>query len=212
MPAALIEAHGAVSAEVAAAMADGRSPAFRRRAGRRRHRHRGAGRRQRATSRSARITSAWRCAGTGAWSSTASRPRPRRQQGRGRAGRPGAGPGRGEAASPVSDESPAPVVRPGERIHVIGIAGSGAAGVALLLHHAGARVDGCDADTPSPYTPPLEAAGIRILIRPRSGPPGGRRPRGDHARAARGPGSAGAGRGAASAACRSSPGRRCWAS
>jgi UDP-N-acetylmuramate-alanine ligase len=47
------------------------------------------------------------------------------------------------------------VVRPGERIHVIGIAGSGAAGVALLMHHAGLRVDGCDADTPSPYTPPL---------------------------------------------------------
>jgi UDP-N-acetylmuramate--alanine ligase len=55
------------------------------------------------------------------------------------------------------------VVRPGERIHVIGIAGSGAAGVALLMHHAGLRVDGCDADTPSPYTPPLEAAGIGIL-------------------------------------------------
>ena len=55
------------------------------------------------------------------------------------------------------------MVRPGERIHVIGIAGSGAAGVALLMHHAGLRVDGCDLDTPSPYTPPLEAAGIRIL-------------------------------------------------
>jgi UDP-N-acetylmuramate--alanine ligase len=55
------------------------------------------------------------------------------------------------------------VVKPGERIHVIGIAGSGAAGVALLMQHAGLRVDGCDADTPSPYTPPLEAAGIHIL-------------------------------------------------
>jgi UDP-N-acetylmuramate--alanine ligase len=54
------------------------------------------------------------------------------------------------------------VVRSGERIHVIGIAGSGAAGVALLAHHAGARIDGCDADGSSPYTPPLEAAGIRI--------------------------------------------------
>jgi UDP-N-acetylmuramate--alanine ligase len=53
------------------------------------------------------------------------------------------------------------VVAAGERIHVIGIAGSGAAGAALLLHHAGAVVDGCDADTPSPYTPPLDAAGIR---------------------------------------------------
>ncbi|HYN63326.1 MAG TPA: UDP-N-acetylmuramate--L-alanine ligase [Candidatus Limnocylindrales bacterium] len=55
------------------------------------------------------------------------------------------------------------MVMPGERIHVIGIAGSGAAGVALLMKHAGARVDGCDLDTPSPYTPPLEAAGVRII-------------------------------------------------
>ena len=55
------------------------------------------------------------------------------------------------------------MVRPGERIHVTGIAGSGAAGVALLMHHAGARVDGCDLDTPSPYTPPLVAAGIPIM-------------------------------------------------
>jgi UDP-N-acetylmuramate--alanine ligase len=54
-------------------------------------------------------------------------------------------------------------MRPGERIHLIGIAGSGAAGVALLLHHAGARIDGCDVDTPSPYTPPLDAAGIRVI-------------------------------------------------
>lgn len=52
------------------------------------------------------------------------------------------------------------MVTAGERIHVIGIAGSGAAGAALLLHHAGATVDGCDADAPSPYTPPLDAAGI----------------------------------------------------
>ena len=51
-------------------------------------------------------------------------------------------------------------VQAGQRIHVIGIAGSGAAGTALLLHHAGAIVDGCDADDPSPYTPPLDAAGI----------------------------------------------------
>ncbi|MGH2455501.1 MAG: UDP-N-acetylmuramate--L-alanine ligase [Candidatus Limnocylindria bacterium] len=54
------------------------------------------------------------------------------------------------------------MVRPGERIHLIGIAGSGAAGVALLAHRAGALIDGCDADTPSPYTPPLDAAGIRV--------------------------------------------------
>src|SRR5436190_18349599 len=55
------------------------------------------------------------------------------------------------------------MVRAGERIHVIGIAGSGAAGVALLADHAGARVDGCDLDAPSPYTPPLDAAQIPVL-------------------------------------------------
>ena len=43
------------------------------------------------------------------------------------------------------------------------IAGSGAAGTARLLHDAGAIVDGCDLDTPSPYTPPLDAAGISHL-------------------------------------------------
>jgi UDP-N-acetylmuramate--alanine ligase len=56
------------------------------------------------------------------------------------------------------------VVEAGERIHVIGIAGSGAAGAALLLHDAGVRVDGCDLDAPSPYTPPLDAAGIRYAV------------------------------------------------
>ena len=53
------------------------------------------------------------------------------------------------------------MVAAGERIHLIGIAGSGAAGTALLLHHAGARVDGCDAEGASPYTSPLDEAGIR---------------------------------------------------
>jgi UDP-N-acetylmuramate--alanine ligase len=56
------------------------------------------------------------------------------------------------------------VVSRGERIHVIGIGGSGAAGVALLAARAGALVDGCDADGPSPYTPPLAAAGIHVLV------------------------------------------------
>ncbi len=55
------------------------------------------------------------------------------------------------------------MVRPGERIHLIGIAGSGAAGTALLCADAGAAIDGCDADAPSPYTAPLDAAGIRWL-------------------------------------------------
>jgi UDP-N-acetylmuramate--alanine ligase len=53
------------------------------------------------------------------------------------------------------------VVAPGERIHVIGIAGSGAAGASVLIHRAGAHVDGCDIDIPTPYTPALDAAGIR---------------------------------------------------
>ncbi len=52
------------------------------------------------------------------------------------------------------------MIEPGERIHLIGIAGSGAAGAALLLHHAGAVVDGCDIDVPSPYTAALDAAGV----------------------------------------------------
>jgi UDP-N-acetylmuramate--alanine ligase len=55
------------------------------------------------------------------------------------------------------------VLRAGERIHLIGIAGSGAAGLALLAHHAGAAIDGCDADGPSPYTAPLESAGVRVI-------------------------------------------------
>lgn len=55
------------------------------------------------------------------------------------------------------------MVRAGERIHVIGIAGSGAAGAALLAHRAGARVDGCDLDGSSPYTVPLAAEGIRVV-------------------------------------------------
>ena len=55
------------------------------------------------------------------------------------------------------------MVRRGERIHLIGIAGSGAAGLALLAHHAGARIDGCDADGPSPYTLPLAAAGVEVI-------------------------------------------------
>jgi UDP-N-acetylmuramate--alanine ligase len=56
------------------------------------------------------------------------------------------------------------VVSSRERIHLIGIAGSGAAGAAILLRHAGALVDGCDIEAPSPYTPALDAAGISVTI------------------------------------------------
>jgi UDP-N-acetylmuramate--alanine ligase len=53
-------------------------------------------------------------------------------------------------------------IAPGERIHVLGIAGAGASGAALLAHAEGAVVDGCDPGIPSQYTPPLDAAGIPV--------------------------------------------------
>ncbi|HEV8488471.1 MAG TPA: cyanophycin synthetase [Candidatus Limnocylindrales bacterium] len=53
-------------------------------------------------------------------------------------------------------------IRAGERIHVVGAAGAGASAAALLAHHAGAVVTGCDPGGPSPYTPPLEAEGIAL--------------------------------------------------
>jgi len=53
-------------------------------------------------------------------------------------------------------------IREGERIHVVGAAGAGASAAALLAHHCGAAVSGCDPGGPSPYTPPLESAGIHL--------------------------------------------------
>lgn len=53
----------------------------------------------------------------------------------------------------------------GERIHVIGAAGAGASAAAILAHHAGAIVTGCDAGGPSPYTPALDALGIDLAWR-----------------------------------------------
>lgn len=53
-------------------------------------------------------------------------------------------------------------IRPGERIHVVGAAGAGASAAALLAHHAGAAVSGCDSGGPSPYTPALDAAGVPL--------------------------------------------------
>ena len=53
-------------------------------------------------------------------------------------------------------------IREGERIHVVGAGGAGASAAALLAHHRGADVSGCDPGGPSPYTPPLEAAGIHL--------------------------------------------------
>ncbi len=53
-------------------------------------------------------------------------------------------------------------IRPGERIHVVGIAGAGASAAAILAARAGADVTGCDPGGPSPYTVAVEAAGIAI--------------------------------------------------
>lgn len=53
-------------------------------------------------------------------------------------------------------------IAPGERIHVVGAAGAGASAAALLAHHAGAIVSGCDPGGPSPYTAALVEAGIPL--------------------------------------------------
>jgi len=53
-------------------------------------------------------------------------------------------------------------ITPGERIHVIGAAGSAAAASLLLGKAAGADVSGCDAGEPSSYSLGVEAAGIPI--------------------------------------------------
>lgn len=53
-------------------------------------------------------------------------------------------------------------ILPAEQIHVVGAAGAGASAAALHAHGSGAAVSGCDPGGPSPYTPPLEAAGIPL--------------------------------------------------
>jgi UDP-N-acetylmuramate--alanine ligase len=53
-------------------------------------------------------------------------------------------------------------IRAGESIHVVGAGGAGASGAALCADRCGATVTGCDPGGPSPYTPPLEAAGIHL--------------------------------------------------
>ena len=50
----------------------------------------------------------------------------------------------------------------GERIHVLGAGGAGASAAALLAHHAGAAVSGCDSGGPSPYTAALVEAGVPL--------------------------------------------------
>ncbi|MBI2782300.1 MAG: hypothetical protein HYX55_10970 [Chloroflexi bacterium] len=53
-------------------------------------------------------------------------------------------------------------IRPGERIHILGIAGAGASAAAIHAAAQGAFVTGCDPGGPSPYTPALEARRIPI--------------------------------------------------
>ncbi|HEY1168809.1 MAG TPA: cyanophycin synthetase [Candidatus Limnocylindrales bacterium] len=65
----------------------------------------------------------------------------------------------GSGLSPARDARP---IREGERIHVVGAGGAGASAAALLANDGGATVSGCDRGGPSPYTPPLEAAGIHL--------------------------------------------------
>ena len=67
-----------------------------------------------------------------------------------------------EIARGLDAPRPGRPIPAGERVHVLGIGGAAAASAALLAHAAGARVDGCDAGGPSPYTPELDTAGIAI--------------------------------------------------
>ena len=65
----------------------------------------------------------------------------------------------GSGLAPAREARP---IRVGERIHVVGAGGAGASAAVLLAHHRGASVSGCDSGGPSPYTPPIEAAGIQL--------------------------------------------------
>ena len=56
-------------------------------------------------------------------------------------------------------------MRPGERIHLIGIAGSGAAGVALLLHHVHTPPNPPSARTELPIPPELDRLVLSCLAK-----------------------------------------------
>ena len=68
----------------------------------------------------------------------------------------------GAGLEPARDARPIPA---GERIHVVGAGGAAGAAACLLAHTVGACASGCDAGGPSPYTPPLEDAGIPLQWR-----------------------------------------------
>ena len=68
----------------------------------------------------------------------------------------------GELGAGLAPARPSRPIVPGERIHVLGIAGAGASAAALHAKAQGAFVTGCDPGGPSPYTAALEAARIPI--------------------------------------------------
>jgi UDP-N-acetylmuramate--alanine ligase len=65
-----------------------------------------------------------------------------------------------ELGGRLAPARPSRPIPPGERIHVLGIAGAGASAAALHARAAGAIVTGCDPGGHSPYTAALEAIGI----------------------------------------------------
>lgn len=65
----------------------------------------------------------------------------------------------GAGLAPAREARP---IRPGERIHILGIAGAGASAAAIHALANGAIVTGCDPGGASPYTPALEARRIPI--------------------------------------------------
>jgi UDP-N-acetylmuramate--alanine ligase len=67
-----------------------------------------------------------------------------------------------EIGQGLAPARPARPIVPGERIHVVGMAGAGASAAGLLAHHGGALVTGCDPGAPSPYTPALDEAGLTV--------------------------------------------------
>jgi UDP-N-acetylmuramate--alanine ligase len=70
--------------------------------------------------------------------------------------------GAADVAQGLAPARAARPIEPGERIHVIGVAGAGASAAALLAHAAGGAPDGCDPGAPSQYTAALEARGIDV--------------------------------------------------
>ena len=164
VPADVLAAHGAVSAQVALAMAEGVREPPGHGPGRRRH----GGRRARTAaprrSRWASPTSPSPGCGPAVvrrflWPATAARTSARApeaalemllaaERGRGDGASGVSVRGAAEIGAGLAPARPARPIRPGERIHVVGAAGAGASAAALLAAWAGADVDGCDPGGP----------------------------------------------------------------